>query len=107
MQFLSGFFQEGIPAIEIVIGTKPIVAFIDTGFNAQLVLPRSVIRRTKMETGPFADYVTSSGENVISMTFFGRIQWFGQEKEVIVIPGPEGPGLIGMGLLHDCDVFVA
>lgn len=78
MQLLSGFFHEGIPAIEIVIGTKTAVVFIDTGFNAQLVLPRSIIRKMKMETGPFADYVTSSGETVISMTFFGRIQWFAQ-----------------------------
>ena len=77
----------------------PIEVVLDTGFNGQLALPASAIRRLGLpqQSSRLAD--TATGERVSLETYHGLVLWDGQIIAVEVIRADSEP-LLGMELLQ-------
>lgn len=81
--------------------TEPtaIQAWIDTAFNGELVMPRSMIQAAQLEQTAGIEARLADGNEVMLESFTCILDWFGADLPVEVIAN-DGPfPLLGVGLL--------
>jgi clan AA aspartic protease len=74
-------------------------ALVDTGFNASLTLPRTMIVALGLPWQEDGDGILANGSTTVLKVFKATIIWDGQPKAVLVHELESEP-LIGMRLLH-------
>jgi clan AA aspartic protease len=77
-----------------------IVAWIDTAFTGELVVPRSTITQLGLRQSSFVSAGLADGKQVILGTFSCVIEWFGERRQVEVIESDGAIALLGTGLLR-------
>lgn len=87
--------------VEASNGTQEIKVVVDTGFDGELAIPRSLtpLFGTSRNTRE-ADY--ANGQRGSSMTVKCRVEWINGYQDVIAMYVDGVNALIGMELLEDC-----
>ncbi len=78
-----------------------ILAWVDTAFTGELVIPRDVIDRLCLPQSSVITAGLADGKEVVLETFSCVLQWFGQERRIEAIESNGQCALLGTGLLHD------
>ena len=84
---------------------KPRLAILDTGFNGELMLPRSIATALGWMPIGVVDCQTASGVTT-TMLVECRISWFGSGRRVSAMTTDADILLVGMELLHDCEIRI-
>ena len=90
-------------AVEVLDGNgqpRPVEVVLDTGFNGDLALPPTTIRRLNLPPEIRRPAVTATGDRYSLMTYRATVLWDGQPRYVQVIEADSEP-LLGMELLLD------
>ena len=105
---MRGYFQGLDPFVDLVMegSPKPVKALVDTGFNADLMLPRQLVEDLALPEIGRGLYVTASGDRPETTVHEARLQWFGGTAEVLVLATEGHTALVGMGLLFDCSLVM-
>lgn len=103
---MKGFFVFGTPALTVMLQNKEVNALLDTGFTGQLMLPEEIIDKLKLEQIGVSDYLMASGEGRVTNVYRGAMQFFNEEKEIIVLSTDADFSLAGMDLFHDCKIII-
>lgn len=103
---MKGFFRYGNPIVEIFIEGKKIDMLLDTGFNGYIMLPQTIIKELNLEQIGISDYLTASGEEVISKIYKGKIDFFDKQVEVTILSTDSDFSLAGMELFHECRIII-
>jgi clan AA aspartic protease len=74
-------------------------AWIDTGFNGELVIPRSTIELAGLEQSAGIEAKLADGKTVMMEAFTCLLHWFGEVRAVEVIASDGELPLLGIGLL--------
>lgn len=82
-----------------------VVAVVDTGFNDYLSLPQVTINRTAFRAGDSLRVELADGNEVETLTCFGRVLW-DRDWQMIRIQEGEGRPLVGMARLLDHRVTI-
>ena len=90
-----------------VAAAREIPAWIDTGFNGELVLPRQQIDDLKLASSGTLKAVLADGSEVALQRFSCLVDWFGEQREVEVIENDGQFPLLGVGLLADRDLRIS
>jgi clan AA aspartic protease len=103
---MRGYFVGLDPFVNLFIegSPEPVKALVDTGFNADLMLPGRLIRDLDLPEVGRAFYVTASGEEPETSVHVARLKWLGGTEEVLVLATDGEGALLGMGLLFDCSL---
>ena len=84
-----------------------IEAWIDTGFNGDLVLPQSQIEHLSLTPLGTVKAILADGSEVALERYACLIDWFGEDRELeVVANGGEYP-LLGVGLLIGRDLRIS
>ncbi len=78
---------------------KTILAWIDTAFDGDLVLPTSVIKDLGLESLRDVIAVLADGKQVTLKTYLCYVDWFGELKPLQVIANEGQMPLVGTELL--------
>jgi predicted aspartyl protease len=78
----------------------PIVAWVDTAFSADLVLPQSQIASLSLPVAQTVRSVLGDGSAVELNTFRADLDWFGARRPIEVIANDGRFPLLGVGLLR-------
>lgn len=78
-----------------------VVAWIDTGFNGFLIIPRSLIASLGLEEGSTTKAVLADGKQVELESFLCYVDWFGELLAVQVIANDGKFPLLGTEFLTD------
>ncbi len=105
---MRGCFRGLDPFVDLLIegSPKPVKALVDTGFNADLMLPRQLVEDLDLPEVGRGSYVTASGEEPETTVHEARLQWLGRTEEVLVLATEGDTALVGMGLLFDCSLVM-
>lgn len=76
-----------------------IEAWIDTGFNGDLVLPRGQIDKLGLEKSGSVDAVLADGSPIELHTYTCLIDWFGNPRRLEVVANDGDYALLGVGLM--------
>ena len=76
-----------------------IVAWIDTAFNGELVIPRSTIETANLQQSAGIRARLADGNEVTMESFTCLLDWFGGMRMVEVIANDGQTPLLGIGLL--------
>lgn len=76
-----------------------ILAWIDTAFNGELVLPRRMIEAAQLEQTAGIDARLADGNSVTLEAFTCILNWFSEDVAVEVIANDGEYPLLGIGLL--------
>ncbi len=81
--------------------TEPtnIMAWIDTAFNGELVLPRSMIEAAELEQTAGTEAKLADGSSVMLETFTCVLKWFDEDHRIETIANDGEFPLLGIGLL--------
>ena len=104
---LSGGFEAGCPILPILLEGERASrkSILDTGFNGELMVPRSLAADLGWPQIGVVDYQAASSV-VTAALVEGRISWFGASRRVSAMTTTADIILVGMELLHDCDVTI-
>ncbi len=105
---ICGHFRGLDPFVDLHIegSPQPVKALVDTGFNADLMLPRQLVEDLDLPEVGRALYVTASGEEPETAIHEARLQWLGGTEEVLFLATDGEAALVGMGLLFDCSLVM-
>ena len=103
---MKGNFKFGDPIIQFSVEGKQIEFLLDTGFNGELMLSKSLVEELELEQIGLSDYTTASGENKFTTVYITTIDFFGEEKECVVLSTDGDFCLIGLELLHECKILI-
>lgn len=99
-----------MPTVTIEVGNgegglHPLEVIVDTGFNGDLTLPTSLVRRLRLTHtgGSFARL--ADGAEVETRNYSGVVSWHGKLVDVSVIE-TGGDALLGMALMLDSKITV-
>jgi len=83
--------------------SREIEAWIDTGFNGDLVLPQKQIDDLALPHSGTVKGILADGSEVALKTYTCLIDWFGEERHLEVVDNSGECPLLGVGLLlgHD------
>jgi clan AA aspartic protease len=76
-----------------------VLAWIDTAFNGELVLPRAIIDSANLAQTAGIEATLADGTVVVLETFSCAVEWFGATRMVEVIANTGVFPLVGIGLL--------
>lgn len=76
-----------------------IEAWIDTGFNGDLVLPQLQIDKLGLQKSGSVDAVLADGSPIELATYTCLVDWFGNERRLEVVANDGEYPLLGVGLL--------
>jgi clan AA aspartic protease len=76
-----------------------ITAWIDTGFNGELVIPRRIIETAQLEQTAGIEARLADGNVVMLESFACQVEWFGETRSIEVIANEGEFPLLGIGLL--------
>jgi clan AA aspartic protease len=82
-------------------------AWVDTGFNGDLVLPRGLIERLALPASGTVKAVLADSSQVALQTYSCVVDWFDQERNLEVVSNDGEYPLLGVGLLLDHDLRVS
>jgi clan AA aspartic protease len=74
-------------------------AWVDTGFNGELVLPQANILALGLPRSAGVAATLGDGSKIVLDTYTCRIDWFGTSREIEVITNSGQWPLLGVGLL--------
>ena len=86
---------------------REIAAWIDTGFNGDLVLPQEQIEDLALEHSGTVKAILADGSEVALKTYACRIHWFGEERYLEVVANDGEFPLLGVGLLVGRDLHIS
>ncbi|MBI3862228.1 MAG: clan AA aspartic protease [Planctomycetia bacterium] len=81
--------------------TFALLAWIDTGFTGELVLPQSLIDQLQFAPSGSVSAVLADGSQVVLRTYSCILRWFGEERQLEVVGNDGDHALLGVGLLLD------
>ena len=84
-----------------------ISAWIDTGFNGELVFPQSLIHDLALVNSGTVKAVLADGSEVALKTFTCLIDWFGERRSLEVVANEGEFPLLGFGLLQGRDLHIS
>lgn len=90
-----------------VAARRELHAWIDTGFNGDLVLPRSVIDELDLPCVGTLKAVLADGTEVALQRFACLVDWFGEERELEVVANHGEHPLLGVGLLMGHELYIS
>jgi clan AA aspartic protease len=76
-----------------------ILAWIDTAFNGELVIPRQMIQDANLVQSGAIEARLADGKTVLLESFTCLVDWFGETRTVEVIANEGEYSLLGIGLL--------
>jgi clan AA aspartic protease len=82
-------------------GATPVVAWVDTAFTGEVVIPRATIQRLRLPQSAAVTAGLADGTQVVLETYTCLVEWFGQERIVEVIGNDGQFPLLGIGMLRD------
>lgn len=106
MKRLNGWWDADLsPRLEISTSAGEVLDLVvDSGFNGELTLPVSLIKKLGLKKRGFIYNRLADGSTVRTATFAGEILWFGQRMPVLVQATPSDEGLLGTELFQGCKV---
>lgn len=105
-QEIIGTFRFGVPCIEIELENIKIPALVDTGFNGGIMLPQQYIDQLQLKPLAISEYLTASGDKVVTQEYQGAIKWLDKQKQVSLLASPHEICLVGMEVLHGSRLVV-
>jgi len=90
-----------------VAAAHKIQAWIDTGFNGDLVLPQQQIDEIELPLSGTLKAILADGSEVALQRYACLIDWFGEERELEVIANNGEYPLLGVGLLVGYDLHIS
>jgi len=104
---IEGYFDEFLsPRIGIPTSGKIISVVVDTGFNGELMLPRTVLQQLGFEYSMKSEAELADGSIVESTIYHGKIDWFGKERTVQAVVTESEDGLMGTEMLFGLTLFM-
>jgi clan AA aspartic protease len=93
------------PHLEVYTPTgESLDLVVDSGFNGEIVLPKSLIRKPRLTRYSSMFSELADGSMIRTKTYIGAILWFGQRKQVLVQATKSNEGLLGTQLFKGCVV---
>lgn len=93
------------PYLEITLPTgETIDLVVDSGFNGEVVLPKSLITALGLQNDGSIFSRLADGSFVETELYIGEILWFGQRREVRIQATDSHEGLLGTELFQGCMV---
>ncbi len=90
-----------------VAAVHDIQAWIDTGFNGDLVLPQQQIDDLALRPSGTLKAILANGSEVALRRYTCLIDWFGEERDLEVVANDGEYPLLGVGLLVDRDLHIS
>ncbi len=90
-----------------VASVHEIQAWIDTGFNGDLVLAQQQIDDLELPPLGTLKAILADGSEVALQRYTCQIDWFGEERELEVIANDGEYPLLGVGLLVGHDLHIS
>ena len=81
-------------------------AWVDTGFNGDVILPRGQISALGLPVAFGGKAVLADGSEVDLQTYSGQVNWLGGQRTVEVIANDGQVPLLGVGLLIGLELRV-
>ena len=81
-------------------GITPLIAWVDTAFTGELVIPQGTIERLGLQRSAAVTAGLADGTQVVLETYSCIVEWFGQERTVEVVANDGQFPLLGVGLLQ-------
>ncbi len=108
---LEGYFDEHLsPRIEITLRGRSkrrrVWVVVDTGFNGELLLPRSLLEDLGFRYSMTSEAELADGSIVETTLYSGTIRWFGEERTVQVVASESEDGLLGTEMLFGVTLFM-
>jgi clan AA aspartic protease len=82
-------------------------AWIDTGFNGDLVLPQCKIADLSLPPSGTVKAVLADGSEIALRRYTCRIDWFGETRDLEVVANDGEYPLLGVGLLVGRDLHIS
>ena len=82
-------------------GASALVAWVDTAFTGELVVPRKMIEKLGLQQSAAVTAGLADGTQVVLETYSCVIDWFGRRRVVEVVENEGQVPLLGIGLLRD------
>jgi clan AA aspartic protease len=82
-------------------------AWIDTGFNGDLVLPQREIDDLSLSSSGTVKAILADGSEVALLRYTCLIDWFGEGRELEVVANDGDYPLLGVGLLLGYDLRIS
>jgi clan AA aspartic protease len=82
-------------------------AWIDTGFNGELVLSQEQIDDLELRPSGTLKAVLADGSEVVLQRYTCLIEWFEEDRELEVIANDGEHPLLGVGLLVGYDLHIS
>jgi clan AA aspartic protease len=82
-------------------------AWIDTGFNGDLVLPQRLVDSLSLETTGTLKAILADGSEINLERYLCVIDWLGEMRELEVIANAGDVPLLGVGLLLGTDLHIS
>lgn len=86
---------------------REIQAWIDTGFNGDLVLPQHKIDELLLPLSGTVKAILADGSEVALQRYTCLVDWFGEERELEVVSNDGEYPLLGVGLLIGHDLLIS
>ena len=86
---------------------REIEAWIDTGFNGDLVLPQQRIDDLGLPQSGTVMGILADGSEIVLDQYLCWIDWFGEQFDLEVIANEGEYPLLGVGLLADHDLHIS
>jgi clan AA aspartic protease len=85
---------------------RKIVAWIDTAFDGELVIPTEIVEELDLEQSGLMRATLADGRDVMLESYHCLVDWFGNWRSVEVIANEGRLPLLGIGLLLERKLFV-
>jgi len=82
-------------------------AWIDTGFNGDLVLPQQLIDELALPLSGTVKATLADGSQVALVTYSCLVDWFGKQRPLEVVANWGDCPLLGVGLLVGLDLHIS
>lgn len=87
------------------LGSVHIQALVDTGFNESLTLPPHLVHTLGLSFEATVEATLADGSVTTFDYYAGSVVWDGEVREIFVLSADGGP-LLGMALVHGCDLHI-
>ena len=88
-------------------GSHEVEAWIDTGFNGDLVLPQQLIDNLSLPQSGTVKAILADGSELALKRYTCQIDWFDETRELEVVANEGEYPLLGVGLLMGYDLHVS
>jgi len=86
---------------------REVSAWIDTGFNGELALPRQHVEDLALSHSGTVKAILADGSEIVLKTYTCLIEWFGEEHHLEVVANEGECPLLGVGLLLGLDLHIS